>query len=74
MHRFTGIVLVFSLGLAFSLSAQAYVGPTLGLGIIGTVIAVLAVALLSLIAFVVLPIRRMLKKPRRGDDSEDAGS
>ena len=51
--------------------ALAYVGPTLGLGVVGTVVAVIAVALLSLAAFVILPLRRLLRKSRKKPATSD---
>ena len=67
-------ILLFAVLLAFPASAFAYVGPTLGLGIVGTVIAIIAVLLLSLFAFVVVPVRRMIKKSRRGGADDSDGS
>ena len=59
--------------LAMPTAASAYVGPALGLGVVGTVIAVVVVALLSLVAFVLLPIRRMIRKSKQkpGDDDSE---
>ena len=50
------------LALTWAPESLAYVGPSLGLGVIGTVIAVIAVTGLSLFAFVITPIQRYLKK------------
>ncbi len=74
MHRATLIAFFSGIALAFPVGAPAYVGPTLGLGIVGTVIAVVAVALLSLFAFIFIPIRRMLRKTKqkRADDHSDS--
>jgi uncharacterized membrane protein len=76
MSRAGACIILTGLTLQFSSAAQAYVGPTLGLGVIGTVFAVLAVALLSLTAFVILPIRRMLAKSKKktADDDTDASN
>ena len=59
--------------LAMPTAASAYMGPALGLGVVGTVIAVVVVALLSLVAFVLLPIRRMIRKSKQkpGDDDSE---
>ncbi len=62
------------IALFFPASASAYMGPTLGLGVVGTVIAVIGVLLLSLFAFVFVPIRRMLKKAKQKRVGEDADS
>ena len=46
--------------------ALAYTGPTLGLGIVGSLLAILAVLLLSLFSFVVQPLRRRWRRSRDG--------
>ena len=51
-------------------SAQAYLGPVLGLGVIGSMVAVAAVGLLSVFSFVYLPIRNFLRR-RQQDDEDD---
>ena len=66
--------LIPGIALVFPVSASAYMGPTLGLGVVGTVIAVVGVLLLSLFAFVFVPIRRMLKKTKQKRADEDADS
>ncbi len=53
--------------------ASAYMGPTLGLGIIGTIIAIVVVLLLSLFSFVVMPLRRWRARNRR-EDAADKGN
>lgn len=63
-----------AIALIFPQSALAYVGPTLGLGVIGTAVAVVAVLLLSLFAFVFVPIRRLLKKTKKKRAGEDVES
>ena len=69
------IILIFSgLVLMLPTGAPAYMGPTLGLGIVGTVIAVVVVLLLSLFAFVFVPIRRMLRKTRQKSLDKDSDS
>lgn len=50
--------------------ASAYMGPTLGLGIIGTIIALVVVLLLSLFSFVVMPLRRWRNRNRREDPAD----
>lgn len=56
------LLLVF-LGL-FSDSAEAYIGPGMGAGLIATVIAVLSSIVLGLAAIVYYPIKRMIKAAR----------
>ena len=53
---------------------HAYMGPTLGLGIVGTVIAVILVSLLSLFAFVFVPLRRLLRKKKHGPGETGDGN
>ena len=65
MHRSQASLFLGGIALIHAPTASAYVGPTLGLGVIATVLAIIAVTLLSLAAFVVLPIRRLLKKSKR---------
>jgi len=45
-------------------AAAAYVGPGAGLGLIGSLLAVLAAVLFGLFGLIVLPIRLLLKKKR----------
>lgn len=69
------LILIFSgLALALPTGAPAYMGPTLGLGIVGTVIAIVAVLLLSVFAFIVAPVRRMLRKKQQESSGEDSDS
>ena len=49
-------------------------GPTLGLGVIGAAVAVIVVLLLSLFAFVWVPVRRMLRKMKRKTVEENTDS
>ena len=71
MNRATAYIILSGIALMFSAEALAYMGPTFGLGIVGTVVAVIAVSLLSLFAFVVIPIRRMLKKKKTNNEDPD---
>jgi len=50
-------------------TSQAYIGPGLGLGTIGVVLGVLASSVLILIAIVWIPLKRLLKWPRRTKNS-----
>ena len=54
--------------------ASAYMGPTLGLGIIGTIIAIVVVLLLSLFSFVVMPLRRWRERNRHQDADGNPGT
>jgi hypothetical protein len=53
------------------LSAEAYVGPGLGLGTIGVVLGTLLSLVLALIAIIWYPFKRLLRKLRKGNP--DAG-
>lgn len=70
MNRATLIPIFSALALALPTSAPAYMGPTLGLGIVATVVAVVALLLLSVFAFIVAPIRRMLRKKQQKSSGE----
>ena len=72
MNRASACSILYATCLLFSSAAQAYIGPTLGLGVIGTLFAVIAVVLLSLTAFVILPIRRMLGKSKKKNAEDDS--
>ena len=56
------LLLVF-LGL-FSDSAEAYIGPGMGAGLIATVIAVLSAIVLGIVAIIYYPIKRLIKTAR----------
>lgn len=61
---------VIALLLMLPTSAQAYLGPVLGLGLIGSVVTIVVVGLLSVFSFVYLPIRKFLKRDRSNNDGE----
>ncbi|MGB0496081.1 MAG: hypothetical protein ACPGJI_06975 [Kangiellaceae bacterium] len=54
--------------LLFSTSAQAYVGPGLGVGVIGAIIGVIGAILMAIIGVFWYPLKRMFGK---GEDDED---
>ena len=62
--------------LAWPVMASAYVGPTLGIGIIGSIIAIVVVLALSLFSFVVMPWRRWRNRRREAAPQvdDDSGS
>ncbi len=70
MNRAVAYIILSGIALMFSAKALAYVGPALGLGIVGTVVAVIAVSLLSIFAFVVIPIRRMFRNKKKKTKKE----
>jgi Na+/melibiose symporter-like transporter len=60
------IALILLLGTAWP--AQAYVGPGAGLTAVGAFLAMIAAVLVSLVAFVWLPIRRRLRGEAAAED------
>ena len=67
-------VAVFLLTLATS--AEAYVGPGMGLGVIGAVLGFLIAMLLAFAGMVWYPVKRMIRTRRgaeRADNPHDAG-
>ena len=72
MNRVSACIILGGSTLGVSTAASAYMGPALGLGVIGTVLAVVGVSLLSLVAFVVLPIRRMIRKSKQKSADGDS--
>ena len=71
-HLFTVAIIA-----AVPLETQAYVGPGLGVGVIGVIIGLLASILVAIFAIFWYPIKRMLKKKRKkkADDAapQDGG-
>ena len=55
-------------------SAIAYVGPGAGITALGTVIALISAILLSIVAFIWYPIKRLLSKIKKKDESKRKGS
>lgn len=45
--------------------AAAYMGPGAGLGMVGSVVAVIGAVLIALLGIVILPVRMILKKRRK---------
>jgi hypothetical protein len=67
-------LLIIFLGV-FSDSAEAYIGPGMGAGVVATVIAVLSTIALGLAAIVYYPIKRIIKRARaRRRDRTPGGS
>jgi hypothetical protein len=53
------------------LAAQAYVGPGAGIGMIGSLLAVLGAILLAIVGLILWPLR-MIRKRRQGKGSSQA--
>lgn len=60
-------VLVF---LAFAGSAEAYIGPGVGVGTIGVVLGILGSLFLALFAVVYYPLKRAFKKSKAKSEPE----
>ncbi len=70
---FRALVVLLAAGAALAPSdALAYIGPGAGLGMIGSLIAVVAAFLIAVVGFVVFPVRLLLK--RRKARSEGAAA
>lgn len=54
--------------LFFATNAQAYVGPGLGVGVIGAIVGVLLTIVMAIVGIFWYPIKRMFKK---GGDEEE---
>jgi hypothetical protein len=66
------LFVLIALLLALPTNALAYLGPVLGLGVIGSVVTMLVVGLLSVFSFVYLPIRKYLRRDKSNDDESDS--
>jgi hypothetical protein len=53
--------------------ALAYMGPGAGLGMLGSLVAVIGAVILAILGILILPLRMLLKK-RRKDAPPPAGS
>ena len=56
------IKIVFLFSVFFQTTAQAYIGPGMGVGAILGILAVLVVILLTFIAIIFYPIKNFIKK------------
>lgn len=72
MHPALPMFVLVSL-LMLPLPALAYLGPVLGLGVIGSMIAIVVVVFLSAFSFIFLPVRNWFDRLRkgRGEDKEE---
>lgn len=66
--RWTFILLLLAL---LPAAAGAYVGPGAGLGMIGSLLAVVGAVVLAIVGLVLLPFRLILKKRRKQANPED---
>jgi len=58
----TAVAIVLAL---VATSADAYMGPGAGLGMLGSVVAVIGAILIAVFGLLVLPIRMIMKKRRK---------
>ena len=65
--RHGGIVVATLAALVYCGTAQAYVGPGAGLGVIGTLIAFVGTVMLAIVGFVWYPVKRVLRKRRKAE-------
>ena len=69
MRKLTSF-LIFAIAVSSTGTAQAYVGPGLGLGAVGAVLGVALSVILALFAIFWYPLKRLLKKkapPRKAE-------
>ena len=57
--------LILIAAMLFSSTANAYMGPGAGLGMIGSLVAVVGAVLIAVFGILVLPIRMIMKKRRK---------
>ena len=60
-----GLLAVFCALLAASAPALAYMGPGAGLGMLGSLFALIGAALVALFGLIVLPVRMLMKRMRK---------
>lgn len=63
--RAVAVFLFFSLTFVFSPTAQAYIGPGLGTGVIASVLGTLFGLIMLIVGVVWYPIKRIVKRLRR---------
>lgn len=66
----TWIVISITL-LLLPLSAQAYVGPGIGVGVIGAIIGIFAAIVLSIVGLVWFPLKRAFGGASKKEDEEE---
>lgn len=61
---------LFLAALLLATSANAYMGPGAGLGMLGSLVAVVGAVLIAVFGILVLPIRMIMKKRRKGAETK----
>jgi hypothetical protein len=64
-----GTFFVSMLMLGFSECAYAYIGPGAGLGMIGSLIAIIIAVLIVVVGLIIYPIRRVMRRKSRVKDN-----
>jgi uncharacterized membrane protein len=62
--------LLFLAAMLLATSAHAYMGPGAGLGMLGSLVAVVGAVLIAVFGILVLPIRMIMKKRRKGAETK----
>lgn len=62
----TASILFFFAALLAAGPALAYMGPGAGLGMLGSLVAVIGAVILAVLGILILPVRMLLKKRRKG--------
>ena len=62
-RRFVSVLLLLA-GISAATPALAYLGPGAGLGMLGSLFAVIGAVLLAVLGLLILPVRMILKKRR----------
>lgn len=70
--RYAFLILLISVSLTGI--AHAYVGPGLGLGVIGAIVGIISAVLLAIVGIIWYPFKRMMLKLKasKGDTNEDS--
>lgn len=63
-------ILVLLIFIVLTGDAHAYVGPGLGLGVIGAIISGILAVLLAIVGVIWYPLKRILKKKQAASDSK----
>lgn len=65
IRKQAALLSVFVAALLAAGPAAAYMGPGAGLGMIGSLVAVIGAVLIAVLGIVILPVRMILKKRRK---------
>ena len=63
---------LFAVLLAAAAPAQAYMGPGAGLGMLGSLVAVIGAVAIALCGILILPVRMILKRRRKAAEQKSA--